>query len=1050
MKKKLSIIIALLLVAIFSINVGAASFKDLNGHWAKGYIEGQSSMGLLNGYPDGTFKPNKNLTNAEAIAVINRLTKVFKISDISFTDVKPNDWYFNEYRKAVYTGFVQDKADKAYPNKFISRGEVATMLAIVYGVEPNLALNNFKDLAANSAETAYINALNAIGVISGYPDGTFKPNQLVTRAEYSKMLNTIYTRLANPVRYPAAYLNSDKSELNSLLMKGSAYADGTSASVKDKYMLAYLNAKIVADNPKAIQAEIDLAAEKLKEAASTVDSEKSGSKTDSQEAKYRRRRRTNDDNRTREPENNEEDQKPILNKEKLKATIAQANALKEKVDTDYYKSNYSNALNNFLNALNEANKQVNNDNTTQNAIDKAEKDLADLLDSFNATASEIGQINNALKALKDANEKLKDDDLAADIATAEKALEDGMLHHEADEILNMLLEDLKAVNEHLNDVAHVNELKEKALTDLQAIIDGRISDLRDPASKIKNALKNETEDLDKIFDLVQKASKLKAQYDQALKDLKNMDKAADEYKKLLDSLNLPAENAKKTEVQAIIDEAKKAATGTDPISTGEIKAIWDKLNSINKTLKDEIELANSKKALEKQIKKVENFAEDKGITLNTEDAEKVKEANDLLKDATATKDQVDAKKKELEDLLTKLSRENKKAKANEENIALAEKVLKDDASLTVLKAKLDALKAANQGTDQAAIDTAAQELKDELAKVLPIKLIYKVNSTEKDIEGAIVPFEMVKDMTYDEVKALITPKYADGKEITKDNLSIDITSDTSESLVLKDADKKIVTFRKPSNQDKIRIKYTYRFAEKTFEGTLEYRSQDSGKRFQDIEGIYRALKTDTVDMTFFKNYKGKGVKLFDIVSGEDVTDQLKVKVMQNGVDKTNIYNKYDEGEYDLVFYYMEDGKEVSYTGTSKLIIDSPIDTKDLIYIYNPENAEYFIPMQDNDGRLIFGFNIEGEGFELPQTVRISAQETGATFLTMDGNADIKITFVDDADNAITSKDQLKAGMKLFAVLAEDIKGDLGDREVTFKAGEEKYPVPVLTNANIKH
>lgn len=1048
MKKKLSIIIALLLVAIFSINVGAASFKDLNGHWAKNYIEGQVNMGLLTGYPDGMFKPDKNLTNAEAITVINKLTRVFKVKDINFTDVKSSDWYYNQYKIAVYTGFVQDKHDKAYPNKVISRGEISTMLGIVYGIEPNHSINLFKDVDSSTLQGGYINTLSALGVIQGYPDGTFKPNNALKRGEYSTLLNVIYTRLSNPARYPAAYLYTNKTALNNLLINGSNYADGLSTSTREDYVNTYLNAKLVADNKKAIQTEIDLAVEKLEKAVDEVDSERYRTRDNDRDRSGRRHRRPSekdDDNQGWvTPDDDEEVKKPELKKDALKATIEKANVLEKLVNTDFYRSNYSNALNNFLNALNEANKQVNYDNTTQNAIDKAEKDLADMLDAFNATDSEIEQIKNALNALKDANKNLQNSDLDADIAKADKALENGMLHHEADAILNMLLEDLKAVKEHLGDVAYVNELKDKALKDLQAIIDGRIIDLKDSAGQIKGALENETENLEKIYDLVQKASKLKAQYDQALKDLENMGTAADKYQKLLDSLNLPAGNDNKAKVQAIIDEANKAATNKEPITTEKIKEISDKLNTIKTILKDEIELANAKEALKNQIDNVEAFAKNKQITLSDADKAKVDGAKELLNNAAAKKDQVDAKKKELEELLTNLSRANRKAVADKENIELADAAIKDDASLTDLADAKKALEDANKGTDQTAIDKASEKLKEELAKVLPIKLVYK--DKDKDIEGDIVPFEMSSDMPFEAVMAMITPQYANGKAIDATKLTVDITSDTSKSLVVRDDKGKIVSFRKPSNNDKIRIKYTYEFAGKTYEGTLEYRSEDSGKRFQNIIGIYRALEGEEISINFFKNYDGGKAALFDTKSGKDVSDLLKVKVMKDGKEvPADIFGKYSKGEYDLVFYYTENEKEVAYTGISKLIIDPVIKPEDLIYIYNPENAEYFIPMEDKEGRLIFGFDINNKDFKLPETVRISAQDTGATFLTMEGNADIKIKFVDEEGKDITSKDDIKDKTRIYAVLLEDIEGDLGDRKVTFVAGEDEYAVPVVRN-----
>lgn len=1055
MRKKLTIIIALLLVAIFSINVGAASFKDINGHWAKNYIEGQANMGLLTGYPDGTFKPDKYLTNAEAITVINKLTRVFRVKDINFTDVKNSDWYFNQYRVAVYTGFVQDKHDKAYPNKFISRGEISTMLGIVYGIEPNHSINLFKDVDSSTLQGGYINALSSLGVIQGYPDGTFKPNNALKRGEYSTLLNVIYTRLSNPVRYPAAYLHANKTALNNLLINGSSYADGLSASTREDYINAYLNAKLVADNQKAIQTEIDLAVEKLERAIDEVDGERYRTRDNDRDRSGRRHRRPiekGDDNQGWvTPEDDEEVKKPELKKDALKDTIEKANALEKLVNTEFYKSNYPTALNRFLGALENAKKELDNPDTTQEAIDKANKDLADMLDAFNATDSEIEQIKNAIEALKEANKDLQDKNINDAIAKSEEAIKGNMLHHEADDTLNQLLKDLKDLKDYLNNEAAFNSMIEKALSDLKEVEEGRISDLAKQATDLINSInanKNPQSDgdFDKLNNDLAAASQLKSQYDQALKDLEDMGKAANYYQKLLDSLNLPDGNDKKTEVQKIIDEAKNAATGTEDISTEEIDKIWEKLDSIEETLKDEIVLANAKKALEKQIEKVESFANDKNIKLNPEEAAKIQAAKELLNNPQATKDEVDAKKKELEELLTNLSRANRKATADIENIELADKAIKDDANLKDLADAKKALEDANKGTDQEAIDKASEKLKEELAKVLPIKLVYKDNGVEKDIEGDIVSFEMSGDMSFDEAKDLITPEYANGTAIPKDKLNIDITSDTSESLVVRNEAEEIVKFRMPSNQDKIRIKYTYKFAGMTYEGTLEYRSQDSGKRFQDIIGIYRALEDTIIDMDFFKTYPGGEVKLFDTVNNKYITEELKVKIMQNGeVVPASAFNKYDRGEYDLIFYYVEDGKEVSYTGTSKLIIDPEISTKDLIYIYNPENAKYFVPMQDNQGKIIFGFNISDDNFVLPKTVRISAQDTGATFLTLDGDADIKVKFVDEEGNDINSKDDIKEGTKVFAVLLEDIEGDLGDRKVTFVAGKDKYPVPVVRN-----
>ena len=123
MKKKLAIIISLILVAIFSVNLVAASYKDLDGHWAKDYIDDGGALELFDKREDGSFGANEKLSRAELIQAINRLTGVIEESDISFTDIKEDDPYYKEYKKAVYTGFIENEADKAEPKKLVSRSE---------------------------------------------------------------------------------------------------------------------------------------------------------------------------------------------------------------------------------------------------------------------------------------------------------------------------------------------------------------------------------------------------------------------------------------------------------------------------------------------------------------------------------------------------------------------------------------------------------------------------------------------------------------------------------------------------------------------------------------------------------------------------------------------------------------------------------------------------------------------------------------------------------------------------------------------------------------
>ncbi|MBP2025634.1 S-layer homology domain-containing protein [Peptoniphilus stercorisuis] len=93
-------------------NNGASGLKDINNHWAKEAIEALYGNKMISGYPDGTFKPEENITRAEAVTVLNAafgrkstLNSMDNISNpemlITFNDVKKSDWYYAEVLDAT-------------------------------------------------------------------------------------------------------------------------------------------------------------------------------------------------------------------------------------------------------------------------------------------------------------------------------------------------------------------------------------------------------------------------------------------------------------------------------------------------------------------------------------------------------------------------------------------------------------------------------------------------------------------------------------------------------------------------------------------------------------------------------------------------------------------------------------------------------------------------------------------------------------------------------------------------------------------------------------
>ena len=145
------------------------------------------------GYPDGTFRPNANITRAEAAAMISRL-KGYSLNDTTapgFKDSKVG-WFKAAINAVFKNGIMKGYEDGNFrPNDKITRAEFAQMIKNID--KSNSAVATFKDVKGHWAEDA-INQAFGNGRISGYPDGTFRPDAPITRAEAVKIANSLFER----------------------------------------------------------------------------------------------------------------------------------------------------------------------------------------------------------------------------------------------------------------------------------------------------------------------------------------------------------------------------------------------------------------------------------------------------------------------------------------------------------------------------------------------------------------------------------------------------------------------------------------------------------------------------------------------------------------------------------------------------------------------------------------------------------------------------------------------------------------------------------------
>jgi len=170
---------------------------DIASNWAVAQITSLVNQGVVSGYPDHTFKPDNIVTRAEFISMINKTFGYTNTAKVNYYDVRTSDWYYNDIAKATAAGYIAGYPDGSMnPNDCITREEASVIVARV------LAKNNSGSgyLPFNDDLTIQVWARNSVaalvqaGLISGYPDGTFRPAYPICRAEAAAM---IYNSSAN-------------------------------------------------------------------------------------------------------------------------------------------------------------------------------------------------------------------------------------------------------------------------------------------------------------------------------------------------------------------------------------------------------------------------------------------------------------------------------------------------------------------------------------------------------------------------------------------------------------------------------------------------------------------------------------------------------------------------------------------------------------------------------------------------------------------------------------------------------------------------------------
>ncbi|WP_081797020.1 InlB B-repeat-containing protein [Bacillus ndiopicus] len=165
-------------------------FRDVEKHWAKAMIEELATLGIIQGYEDGSFRPNSPISRMH-VAVL--LTRAFPLETVrnadDFSDVPKNHRYYEAIKTLQQAGIVDGSNGAFHPTENMTRAQLAKVLVGVLGLTPE-GTSSFKDVASKHWSAGYIAALEREGIALG-DNGNFRPNEPVTRAQFVAFLYRI-------------------------------------------------------------------------------------------------------------------------------------------------------------------------------------------------------------------------------------------------------------------------------------------------------------------------------------------------------------------------------------------------------------------------------------------------------------------------------------------------------------------------------------------------------------------------------------------------------------------------------------------------------------------------------------------------------------------------------------------------------------------------------------------------------------------------------------------------------------------------------------------
>jgi len=180
----------------FQADPVVGGYADIFGHWAMNDILRMSSEGIVEGYGDLYFRPDELITREQAAALLARALKLPSGKGVNFSDLPPGHWSYGDVSRVVQEGVMDGYPDGSFrPGSYLTRREMAVLLARSLNLLPAFPQNSpFADVPLQDWAAGELAALKESGWIDGYADGTFRPDKNTTRAEFIHVVSLMLKR----------------------------------------------------------------------------------------------------------------------------------------------------------------------------------------------------------------------------------------------------------------------------------------------------------------------------------------------------------------------------------------------------------------------------------------------------------------------------------------------------------------------------------------------------------------------------------------------------------------------------------------------------------------------------------------------------------------------------------------------------------------------------------------------------------------------------------------------------------------------------------------